>query len=90
MRLTALEPLRDPNGLVGWTARFTDEVGQTRIASIGLGHLQDPSSFMEAVSSQGIRYQPPSNSDKTTWQALIRDLTARLSPARPPSPRQQR
>lgn len=90
VRLTALEPVRDPNGLVGWTARFTDDVGQTRIASLGLGHLHDPAAFREAVARQGIRYQSADNSDKAAWQVFIRDLTARSSPVPSPPPRRQR
>lgn len=88
MRLTALEPVRDHNGLVGWTARFTDEVGQTRIASLGLGQLHDPTAFIQAVARQGIRYEAPAISDKTTWQVFIRDFTSRLSPVGSPARRQ--
>lgn len=90
MRLTALEPVRDHNGLVGWTARFTDEVGQTRIASLGLGQLHDPTAFREAVARQGIRYPSPGISDKITWQVFIRDLTSQVSSVVSPPLRRQR
>ena len=77
MRLVQLQPVRENNRLVGWTARFSDESGQVRIANLGLGCLLDPSAFTQAVARQGVRYAVPEGTDPTAWKALVHDLTAR-------------
>jgi hypothetical protein len=74
MRLTQLQPVRADNHLVGWTARFTDEGGRVRIATLRLGCLMNPAAFTQAVASQGVRYTVPCGSDQVAWQALVRDL----------------
>ena len=76
MRLTHLQAVREKNQLVGWTARFTDEAGQTRIANLGLGCLMDPSAFAQAVARQGVRYAPPPGTDAAAWQGFVRELMA--------------
>lgn len=75
MRLIELQPTRDNNRLIGWSARFTDEAGGVRIANLGLGCLLDPSAFAQAVTRQGIRYVAPHQTDAAAWKALLRDLT---------------
>jgi hypothetical protein len=74
MRLMQLQAVRSDNRLVGWTARFTDEGGRIRVANLGLGCLMNPVAFSEAVAGQGVRYSAPCGTDRTAWQALVRDL----------------
>ncbi len=74
MRLTKLQPMRENNRLVGWTARFTDEAGQVRLANLGLGCLLDPSAFAQAVAQQGVRYQAPCEGDPTAWKTLVQNM----------------
>lgn len=74
MHLTHLQPVRADSHLVGWTARFTDEGGRVRIATLRLGCLMNPVTFTQAVASQGVRFTAPGGTDPAAWQALVRDL----------------
>jgi len=74
MRLTNLDPVREDKNLVGWTARFLDEKGQVRLAQLNLSSLMDPTSFVQSVSKQGVRYESPCGSDKQAWQALVNEV----------------
>jgi hypothetical protein len=75
MQLTELHPIRENNRLVGWTARFTDERGQTRLAQLGLGCLMSPSAFTEAVARQGVRFHAHCGTDLHAWQNLVQKVT---------------
>lgn len=85
MRLTNLEPVREDKNLVGWTARFLDEKGQVRLAQLSLSSLMDPTSFVQSVSKQGVRYEPPCGDDKQAWQKLVSEVR-RQPPGVTPAP----
>jgi hypothetical protein len=74
VQLTQLDPIRDGENLIGWTARFTDKSGLVRIATLGLHCVMDPTAFARAIAAQGIQYRPPSGSDKIAWQAVVHEL----------------
>jgi len=77
VQLTQLAPVRDGGNLIGWTARFTDQSGLVRIATLGLHCVMDPSAFAKAVAAQGIQYCPPNGSDKLAWQNVVHELRRR-------------
>lgn len=77
MQLIQLEPVREGENLVGWTARFTDQSGLVRIATLGLHCLMDPAAFAQAVAAQGILYRPPAGTDKTAWHKIVQELRRR-------------
>jgi hypothetical protein len=68
VQLIQLEPVRDGENLIGWTARFTDKSGLVRIATLGLHCVMDPSAFAKAVAAQGIPYRPAAGTDQAAWQ----------------------
>jgi len=75
MQLTQLLPVRENNKLIGWSARFTDERGQVRLAQLGLGCLMSPSAFSEAVARQGVRFAPSCGHDLGAWRSLVQRVT---------------
>ncbi len=75
MQLTELQPIRENNRLIGWTARFMDERGQVRLAHLGLGCLMSPSAFSDAVARQGVRFTPTCGNDMRAWQSLVQTVT---------------
>jgi hypothetical protein len=89
MRLTQIQPVREGNHLVGWTARFADDAGLVRIANLGLGALMDPSSFSSAVARQGVPYISPCGSDREAWRAFVQSLTVHPPKAVPQAARQR-
>ena len=77
MQLIHLDPVRQGENLIGWTARFTDKSGLVRIATLGLHCVMDPSAFAKVVAAQGIQYRPPGGSDKIAWQKVVHELRRR-------------
>jgi hypothetical protein len=75
--LTHLDPVRDGEKLIGWTARFIDPNGLVRIATLGLHCVMDPSAFAKAVAAQGIPYRPPAGAEKVAWQRVVHELRRR-------------
>jgi hypothetical protein len=77
VQLIHLDPVRQGENLIGWTARFTDKSGLVRIATLGLHCVMDPSAFAKVVAAQGIQYRPPGGSDKIAWQKVVHELRRR-------------
>ncbi|HZU35585.1 MAG TPA: hypothetical protein VFA18_06750 [Gemmataceae bacterium] len=76
MQLTQLQPVREDNKLIGWSARFTDDEGQVRLAHLGLGCLMSPSAFVEAVARQGVRFAPSCGQDLPAWRDFVQSVTS--------------